>query len=101
MVTSVGSSTSGSVAWYCQMLKVFINADLLTGADVNADKEDTDSDIGQTDESVSGDSMMAGDHALNEEEEQEDEDAASDDIATAKGNHKRREDKGLLPTEDK
>ncbi|KAL3156038.1 hypothetical protein ABBQ32_013026 [Trebouxia sp. C0010 RCD-2024] len=71
-------------------------SDLLTGADLPGG-EDADSDMSHPDESASGDSMSAA----REDAEQEDEDAAMDDIATAKGNHKRREDKQLLPTEDK
>lgn len=73
-----------------------VAADLLTGADLPGG-EDADSDMSHPDESASGDSMSAA----REDAEQEDEDAAMDDIATAKGNHKRREDKQLLPTEDK
>ena len=76
-----------------------ILADLLTGADLNSG-EDADSDLSNSDESGGGDSMRDVSGALNDEE-QEDEDAANDDIVTAKGNHKRREDKKLLPTEDK
>lgn len=76
-------------------------ADLLTGADLSADDDKADLVLSDSDDSNSKDSMSAGGYALNEEEEQEDEDAASDEIATAKGNHKRRTDKGLLPTEDK
>ena len=64
----------------------------MTGADL--DGEDADSDLSDPDESASDDSVSA---ASDEDAEQEDE----DDIATAKGNHKRREDKNLLPTEDK
>lgn len=71
-------------------------ADLLTGADLDGG-EDADSDLSHPDESASGDSLSGA----SEDAEQEDEDAATDDIATAKGNHKRREDKKLLPTEDK
>lgn len=74
-------------------------ADLLTGADLGGG-DDADSDLSQPDESASGDSMDDGSGAL-DNEEQEDEDAALDDVVTAKGNHKRREDKKLLPTEDK
>lgn len=76
-----------------------VTADLLTGADLNGD-EDADSDLSHSDESADGDSMRDGSDALDDEEHQ-DEDAATDDIVTAKGNHKRREDKKLLPTEDK
>lgn len=76
-----------------------LTADLLTGADLDAD-EDADSDLSHSDESADGDSMEHGSDAL-DDEEQEDENAATDDIVTAKGNHKRREDKKLLPTEDK
>ncbi|KAL3145791.1 hypothetical protein ABBQ38_015168 [Trebouxia sp. C0009 RCD-2024] len=71
-------------------------SDLLTGADLDGG-EDADSDLSHPDESASGDSLSGA----SEDAEQEDEDAATDDIATAKGNHKRREDKKLLPTEDK
>lgn len=76
-----------------------ILADLLTGADLDGG-EDADSDLSNSDESAARDSVGDVSDAL-DHEEQEDEDAANDDIVTAKGNHKRREDKKLLPTEDK
>lgn len=81
------------------LTSLHLTADLLTGADLDGD-EDADSDLSHSDESADGDSMGAGSDAL-DDEEQEDENAATDDIVTAKGNHKRREDKKLLPTEDK
>lgn len=81
------------------LLSVNAAADLLTGADLDAD-EDADSDLSHPDESASGDSMGDGSDAL-DDEEQEDKDAANDDIVTANGNHKQRQDKKLLPTEDK
>ena len=76
-----------------------IPADLLTGADLDGG-EDADSELSGSHGSADEDSMDDGSNAL-DDEEQEDEDAATDDIVTAKGNHKRREDKKLLPTEDK
>ena len=76
-----------------------IPADLLTGADLDGG-EDADSVLSDSNESAGGHSMGDGSHGL-VDEEQEDEDAAMDDVVTAKGNHKRREDKKLLPTEDK
>lgn len=76
-------------------------ADLLTGADLdNVEDEDADSDRSHTDDSASSDSMSNQDDALNDLE-QEDEDGANDDVATSKGKYKWREDKDLLPTEDK
>lgn len=79
-------------------------ADLLTGADLNADDED-DSDLSHEDDSA-GDEL-GHEHADDFTDDDDDDDmgddvdeaAAGDDIATA--NHKRRDDKGLLPTEDK
>ena len=93
---SVGSSCYAAMQASDQS---YIPTDLLTGADLGGG-EDADSDLSHPDESASGDSVGDWSSALNDEE-QEDEDAASNEIVTAKGNHKRREDKKLLPTEDK
>jgi len=83
---------------------VLFDADLLTGADLNADDED-DSDLSHEDDSAGEDELSQehvddltdGDDGMGDDA---DEAAAGDDVATAKGNHKRRDDKGLLPTED-
>lgn len=84
---------------------VLFDADLLTGADLNADGED-DSDLSLEDDSAGEDELdqehvdelMDDDDGMGDDD---DEAAGEDDVATAKGNHKRREHKGLLPTEDK
>lgn len=82
-------------------------ADLLTGADLNADDED-DSDLSHEDDSAGEDELgheQADDFTDDDDDDDMgddvDEAAAGDDVATAKGNHIRRDDKGLLPTEDK
>ncbi|KAL0024355.1 hypothetical protein WJX79_002946 [Trebouxia sp. C0005] len=79
--------------------------DLLTGADLNADDEDG-SDLSHEDDSA-GEDELDQDHVddlMDDDDgmgDDADEAAAGDDVATAKGNHKRRDDKELLPTEDK
>jgi hypothetical protein len=93
---------------------VLFDADLLTGADLNADDEDNDSDLSHEDDSdLSHEDDSAGEDELDQDHADDlmddddgmgddaDEAAAGDDVATAKGNHKRKDDKGLLPTEDK
>ncbi len=92
---------------------VLLDADLLTGANLNAGDED-DSDLSLEDDSdLSHEGGSAGEDELDQDHiddlmdddngmgDDADEAAAGDDVATAKGNHKRRDDKGLLPTEDK
>ena len=85
---------------------VLLNADLLTGADLNTDDEDDDSDLSHEDDSA-GEDELGQDHVddlMDDDDgmgDDADEAAAGDDVATAKGNHERRDDKGLLPTEDK
>ncbi|DBA80599.1 TPA: hypothetical protein ACH3X1_007858 [Trebouxia sp. C0004] len=79
--------------------------DLLTGADLNDDDED-DSELSHEDDSAGEDELgqehvddlMDDDDGMGDDA---DEAAAGGDAATAKGNHKRRDDKGLLPTEDR
>jgi len=88
------------------VLTPLCDADLLTGADLNADQQD-DLDLegdsaAEDDVSDLADADAADGHGDDHRDANLDMmDDASGDVATAKGMHKREEDRNLLPTEDK
>lgn len=89
----------------CCTQVLICDAEYISG--VLLDAEDQDSDLGSEDDSASeGDKdINAAEADLSDEEnlmdELADEDEGNDGVATAKKMQKRRDDKALLPTEDK